>query len=404
MIKKNTNSSAILAILCLALLLLSACTPTGQATDSNGYPPAGASPQNAYPVNPTAVMDEATATVDELISTPAPTATLAPEISEADLENGTYLMTDFSSMNGGSDQVTLINGKYAYKDPTNPPDPSNFTVQYQKSAIGDLNGDSTADAAVVLVADTSGSGTFIYLAAVIAGEDGFKNVATAYLGDRVVVESVAIQDDVINLQMITHGPQDPLCCPSLKTSETYQLVNGRLVTQAEKIAAPLADGVIQALKANDMKKLASFVDPAGGVRFSPYTNVKNTDLVFSKDQLANIANDQTVYGWGNYDGSGESIQLTFGDYNDRFVYSMNFASASMVGYNRTFSSGNMIDNSRDFYAGAIIVEYYLPGTNTDYGGMDWQSLKLVFQQNTPAGSNSAGQWYLVGIIHNQWTI
>jgi hypothetical protein len=29
--------------------------------------------------------------------------------------------------------------------------------------------------------------------------------------------------------------------------------------------------------------------------------------------------------------------------------------------------------------------------------MDWQSLRLVFEE-------TAGNWYLVGIVHDQWTI
>ena len=43
------------------------------------------------------------------------------------------------------------------------------------------------------------------------------------------------------------------------------------------------------------------------------------------------------------------------------------------------SSSTLIDNSHDFYPNSIIVEYYLPGTDPSSGGMDWQSLRLVFQ-------------------------
>jgi len=43
------------------------------------------------------------------------------------------------------------------------------------------------------------------------------------------------------------------------------------------------------------------------------------------------------------------------------------------------------------------VEYHFPGIDPQYGGLDWRSLRLVFQQ-------SGGEWYLVGIIHDQWTI
>jgi hypothetical protein len=44
----------------------------------------------------------------------------------------------------------------------------------------------------------------------------------------------------------------------------------------------------------------------------------------------------------------------------------------------------------------MIVEYYFPGFDLQLQGMDWRSLRLVFTlyDNT---------WYLVGIIHDQWT-
>lgn len=45
----------------------------------------------------------------------------------------------------------------------------------------------------------------------------------------------------------------------------------------------------------------------------------------------------------------------------------------------------------------MVVEYYLPGENPDYGGLDWQSLRLVFQ-------HKEGAWYLVGVIHDEWTV
>ncbi len=167
----------------------------------------------------------------------------------------------------------------------------------------------------------------------------------------------------------------------------------------------MADEIIQALKAEDMSKLSEFVDPVAGVRFSPYTNVKDADLVFTPSQLANAFSDSTVYSWGNYEGSGAPIQLTFTGYYGQFVYSQDFASATEVGYNHSLSNANVVDNSYDFYPNSIIVEYYLPSTNQEYGaGLNWQSLKLVFKQISPVGSNPVGQWYLVGIIHSQWTI
>ncbi|AZV43291.1 hypothetical protein BAOM_2682 [Peribacillus asahii] len=67
-----------------------------------------------------------------------------------------------------------------------------------------------------------------------------------------------------------------------------------------------------------------------------------------------------------------------------------------VGYNQTIGKGNTVNNIRKVYPNSIVVEYYFGGTKK-YSGMDWSSLKLVYEKK---GST----WYLVGIVHDEWTI
>ncbi|MDE2994639.1 MAG: META domain-containing protein [Chloroflexota bacterium] len=95
-------------------------------------------------------------------------------------------------------------------------------------AFGDLNDDGDADAAVVLIADPGGSGTFRHVAAVINEGGEPRHVASAFLGDRVKVESLAIQDGEIVVQLIGHGPEDPLCCPTQQVRRAFQLVGSML--------------------------------------------------------------------------------------------------------------------------------------------------------------------------------
>jgi hypothetical protein len=44
----------------------------------------------------------------------------------------------------------------------------------------------------------------------------------------------------------------------------------------------------------------------------------------------------------------------------------------------------------------MVVEYYFPGFDPQYEGMDWRSLRLIFLQDNDV-------WYLAGIVHDQWT-
>lgn len=157
-----------------------------------------------------------------------------------------------------------------------------------------------------------------------------------------------------------------------------------------------ASDVVQALKSQDFISLASYVHPVNGVRFSPYAFVQDTNQVLSADEVSTIMADSSVYTWGAYSGTGESITLGFPDYYSKFIYDEDFANAPQVALNHRLSAGNSIDNSAEYYPGSMIVEYYFPGFDPQYGGLDWRSLRLVFSEY-----NST--WYLVGIIHDEWT-
>lgn len=166
---------------------------------------------------------------------------------------------------------------------------------------------------------------------------------------------------------------------------------------AKEVIEKTSEGVIKALKNKDTGFLADYVHPLKGVRFTPYTTVSlENDLVFSQEGMKNFFEDKT-YTWGYYDGSGEEIQLTPSDYYEQFVYSEDFINAPEIGYNEVLTSGNMVENQFEVYDNAIVVEYHIPEVNPEFSGLDWQSLRLVFEEYE-------GNWKLVGIIHNQWTI
>ncbi len=74
--------------------------------------------------------------------------------------------------------------------------------------FGDLNGDGVEDALTILVAYPGGSGTFFYLAAVLNRAGTPYPVATAFLGDRVLLQSVTLKAGQTVAEMITHGPED----------------------------------------------------------------------------------------------------------------------------------------------------------------------------------------------------
>jgi len=155
---------------------------------------------------------------------------------------------------------------------------------------------------------------------------------------------------------------------------------------------------IGALKNKNMGYLSTLAHPKKGIRFSPYATVDmNNDVVIKADELKNILKNDKERVWGIYDGKGDPIKETFSKYFDEFVYDRDFANAEEKTKNNSLASGNSLNNLKESYPDAQYYEYYFSGFNPEFGGMDWGALRLVFEQYNK-------KWYLVGIIHDQWTI
>jgi cell division protein FtsB len=159
-----------------------------------------------------------------------------------------------------------------------------------------------------------------------------------------------------------------------------------------------ANEVLLLLHNKDLDKLAAYIHPDKGVRFSPYAYVDpQKDLIFTAEQIKKAFSDQKEYVWGNYDGTGDPIKLSFEGYFRKFIYDVEFINAREISYNHPLGKGNTINNAAEIYPNANIVEYHFPGIDPKYEGMDWRSLRLVLEEKN-------SNWYLVGIIHDQWTI
>lgn len=182
-----------------------------------------------------------------------------------------------------------------------------------------------------------------------------------------------------------------------KNEELNIQLNNNNSTQSQSLLSTALD-VMEIIKNKDMSNLSNYINLNKGLRFTPYFYVDiQNDQVFNTQQVAGLTQDSTVYNWGDYDGSGDPIDLNFNDYYDKFIYDHDFINPHIIGNNTPIGSGNMTDNVATEYPNASFVEFHFTGFDPQYDGIDWSSLRLVFEK-------SGSQWYLVGIIHGQWTI
>ncbi len=159
----------------------------------------------------------------------------------------------------------------------------------------------------------------------------------------------------------------------------------------------LGQQVLASLKTEQYDQLLPFIHPETCLRFSPYQNLNPDNQIVCPPDLASLTGSLEPITWGQFDGTGKPIDLTFFDYHQQFVYDQDYLKSSVIGFNLEVSSGNSINNIQEIFPNGIMIEYHFPGTDPRYGGMDWRSLRLVFVPEND-------QWYLTAIIHGEWTI
>jgi len=161
----------------------------------------------------------------------------------------------------------------------------------------------------------------------------------------------------------------------------------------------LTSDILTEIKKGNYPALANYIDPVTGLRFSPYGFVDTLhDVVLSKeDFLKKTAkpNDGKIL-WGEMDGSGEPIRMTINQYMKRFVYDVDFVKPEKFTINEFTGHSNSFNNLKAIYYDCDFTESHFSGLDKKYEGMDWRSLKLVYRLRY-------GQYYLAGIVHDEWT-
>jgi len=176
----------------------------------------------------------------------------------------------------------------------------------------------------------------------------------------------------------------------------YDDDTAEVILKSENSLLSRANLVLHNLKYQDFKQLAPLVHKDKGVTFSPYGFVTGDAINFTAAQLAAIKLTDE-YLWGEYDGSGDPMELSVGDYFNDIVYKQDYINAEQIGVNTIVKSGNTLINLKEAFPKASFVEFHFSGFNPEFEGMDWTSLRLVFE-------NAGGQWMLIGVVRDCWTI
>ncbi len=144
---------------------------------------------------------------------------------------------------GERDTVRLVAGEYRRRY-----DESSATLRRVflsgLVARGELDGRVGEDAAVILVDQPGGSGTFHHLAALMRRADGWESPAAVFLGDRIRIDSLSIQSDdgTISVTFRTRAEGAPMAAePTVTQTRRYRMAGDSLARVERRESIP-ADG------------------------------------------------------------------------------------------------------------------------------------------------------------------
>jgi len=164
----------------------------------------------------------------------------------------------------------------------------------------------------------------------------------------------------------------------------------------EEVLKKTNDELLQALKTDNYDIFANYIHPQKGVRFSMYAFVdKNEDKHFSKADFEKFHSSKIIFTWGSRDGSGEIYKSTLKSYLKDWVFKKDFTK-SEYSPDKFLAGGNSLNNLKEIYPNSDFTENYISGTEK-YGGMDWNTLRFVFEE-------FKGKFYMVAVINDEWTI
>jgi len=179
--------------------------------------------------------------------------------------------------------------------------------------------------------------------------------------------------------------------PAQKEVETSE----KIVTRS---ASETATFIVKLLSTKDWKGISKLVHPTRGVRFSPYAYVfTNRGVVLSQEKIVEFANSDKKVIWGEYEGRGNSIELSMNGYYKRFLYRYDYKNVKHGPINTRVGQSSSVNRILKAYPEDNIAyfDFYFKDPLDQKSADNWGSLRVVLQKENK-------QWFLVSFVNDQW--
>lgn len=172
---------------------------------------------------PPTALDQTQTTPDTADGSPPSLATPTTISNEAEeIRNAQYQLGATDTLQA----VQLTDGKFEQGTPGSDNFMSILVTDFV--ALGDLNGDGANEAAALISENYGGTGVFVFLTVFAKVNETWTFQASTMVDDRPVLQALSIANNEIFLDAVIHGPDEPMCCPTLRATWHYRLVDNQL--------------------------------------------------------------------------------------------------------------------------------------------------------------------------------
>lgn len=109
---------------------------------------------------------------------------------------------------------------------------------------GDLDADGESENVAILWQSAGGTGSNTYIAVMKPENNGFENISTALIGDRVKIRGGTVDSGKIYLEVLQAGESDPMCCPTQLATRSWTLNGRQLEENAMEVTGTLSSNAL----------------------------------------------------------------------------------------------------------------------------------------------------------------
>jgi hypothetical protein len=167
--------------------------------------------------------------------------------------------------------VQLTDGKFEQGTPGS----DNFlsVVMTDFVAGGDLNADGRNEVVALVSENYGGSGVFVFLAAYANVNGTWTFQTSAMVDDRPQLNALSIDHGEVFLDATIHASDDPMCCPTLRTTRHYRLADNVLdMTDYTTFTSSGKPHTISIADPTDGSQVYSSVPLKGSITIAPFEN------------------------------------------------------------------------------------------------------------------------------------